>query len=158
VSEQTARPRVFGSLAELAAAAGQVLGHSRWHGVTQARIDAFAAATDDHQWIHVDPERASHGPFGASVAHGYLTLSLLPMLVSEVYVVEGVAMGADYGANKLRFPAPVRVGSRVRAAVELVDVSPTPQGLRTIQRVTVELDGSDKPACVMESVSLYVAG
>ena len=107
--------RVFDSVASLRAAAGEHLGYSDWHAVTQEQINQFADATGDHQWIHVDPELAAKGPFGTTVAHGYLTLSLIPMLVSEILRVDGVRMGINYGTNKVRFPAPLPVGSRVRA-------------------------------------------
>jgi acyl dehydratase len=148
--------KVFNGIAELEAAVGTHLGYSDWHAVTQEQIDTFAAATGDHQWIHVDPERAARGPFGSTIAHGYLTLSLVPMLAWAVYRVEGIAMGVNYGANKVRFPAPVPVGSKVRAGIELVSVSPGGSGYQVIARVTVELAGSDKPACVVETVSILV--
>ena len=107
--------KVFESVDELRAAAGEHLGYSDWHTVDQAQVTAFAEATGDRQWIHVDPERAAQGPFGTTVAHGYLTLSLLPMLVSQVYRVTGVRMGLNYGLNRVRFPAPLPTGSQVRA-------------------------------------------
>src|SRR5436190_80883 len=106
--------RIFESLAELHEAVGEHLGYSGWHRIEQSRIDAFADATGDRQWIHVDPERAAHGPFGGTIAHGYLTLSLLPMLVAQIYRVSGVRMGVNYGLNRVRFPAPVPVDSLVR--------------------------------------------
>jgi acyl dehydratase len=148
--------RVFDGLASLAAAAGEHLGHSAWHEVTQEQIDLFAQATGDHQWIHVDPARAAAGPFRTTIAHGFLTLSLVPMLAREVYEVRGLAMGVNYGCNKVRFPAPVPVGSRVRAGVELVTVTPASLGVQVTTRVTVEIDGSDKPACVAETVAVMV--
>ncbi|MEU1430808.1 MaoC family dehydratase [Nocardia sp. NPDC005746] len=148
--------RVFEGLPELEKAVGTHLGYSDWHTVTQLQIDMFADATGDHQWIHVDPERAAEGPFGATVAHGFLTLSLLPMLAHGVYVVEGLSMGINYGTNKVRFPAPVPVGSWVRAGVELVSLTPTNAGVQLVSRVTVEIDGSAKPACVAEHVALLV--
>ncbi|BCP14075.1 MaoC family dehydratase [Mycobacterium paraintracellulare] len=148
--------RVFDGIAELENAVGTHLGHSDWHTVNQDQIDAFAAATGDHQWIHVDPARAAEGPFGATVAHGLLTLSLLPMLIWQVYTVEGVAMAVNYGADKLRFPSPVPVGSRVRAAVELTAVTPNKLGYQVATRVTIELDGSDKPACVADMLAVVV--
>jgi acyl dehydratase len=144
--------RTFGSLAELSAAKGEHLGYSQWHEVDQERVDLFADATGDHQWIHVDPERAKHGPFGRTIAHGFLTLSLIPELASEVYRVDGVRMGVNYGLNKVRFPAPVPVGSRVRAGVEVLDVTDVEGGIQVVNRVTVEAEGGPKPCCVAETV------
>ena len=141
---------------ELTAAVGRHLGYSEWVTIDQERIDQFAEATGDHQWIHVDPERAASGPFGAPIAHGYLTLSLIPMLVWQIYEVRGTKMGVNYGANKVRFPSPVPVGSRVRAGVELTSVTESAAGLQVVARVTVERDGADKPACVAETVSVVV--
>jgi acyl dehydratase len=149
--------RVFNGIAELEAAAGSHLGHSDWHTVTQDQIDTFARATGDHQWIHVDPEQAAQGPFGSTIAHGYLTLSLVPMLVWQVYKVEGVRMGVNYGADKLRFPAPVPVDSKVRAGVELISVTPGAAGHQVKARVTIEREGGDKPVCVVDTVSIVVA-
>jgi acyl dehydratase len=148
--------RVFDGIADLEKAVGTHLGHSEWHTVNQDQIDAFAAATGDHQWIHVDPARAAEGPFGSTVAHGFLTLSLVPMLTWQVYTVEGVTMAVNYGADKLRFPSPVPVGSRVRAAVELTSVTPNKLGYQVATRVTIELDGSDKPACVVDMLAVVV--
>jgi acyl dehydratase len=148
--------RVFDGIADLEKAVGTHLGHSEWHTVNQHQIDAFAAATGDHQWIHVDPAKAAEGPFGSTVAHGFLTLSLVPMLTWQVYKVEGVKMAVNYGADKLRFPAPVPVGSRVRAAVELTSVTPNKLGYQVGTRVTIELDGSDKPACVADMLAVVV--
>jgi acyl dehydratase len=148
--------RVFDGVAELEEAVGTHLGHSEWHTVNQDQIDAFAAATGDHQWIHVDPAKAAEGPFGSTVAHGFLTLSLVPMLTWQVYTVEGVTMAVNYGADKLRFPSPVPVGSRVRAAVELTSVTPNKLGYQVATRVTIELDGSDKPACVADMLAVVV--
>ena len=149
--------RVFANLEELAAAKDEHLGHGGWHEITQAEINLFADATGDHQWIHVDLEKAAAGPFGAPVAHGYLTLSLIPMLVRDVYTVQGLKMGVNYGLNKVRFPSPVVVGSRVRAGVELVEVTAAAQGSQSVARVTVEIDGNPKPACVAETVTLLLA-
>jgi acyl dehydratase len=150
-----AEPRVFTSAEELRAAVGEELGVSAWLEVDQRRVDLFAEATGDHQWIHVDPERAKDGPFGTTIAHGYLTLSLLPALVPQVLRVEGVRMGSNYGVNKVRFPAPVPVGSRLRGRVELADVAEAGGGVQIVARVTVEREGGDKPVCVAESVSRY---
>lgn len=146
--------RVFTSVGELDAAKGEHLGYSDWHTVTQQQVDTFADATLDHQWIHVDAERAAQGPFGTTIAHGYLTLSLLPALAAEVYRVEGVSMGINYGSNKVRFPAVVPVGSRVRDGIEVSDVADVPAGKQVVLRHVVEIEGGDKPACVAETVSL----
>lgn len=148
--------RIFNGIEELEAAVGTHLGFSEWHTVDQKQIDLFADATGDHQWIHIDPEKAQEGPFGTTVAHGFLTLSLLPMLASQVYRVEGVKMGVNYGANKLRFPSPVPVDSRIRAGVELLAVTPSSLGYQVAARVTIERDGGDKPACVVESLAVVV--
>ncbi|WOC12665.1 MaoC family dehydratase [Gordonia sp. MP11Mi] len=146
--------KILNGRAELEAAVGTHLGYSDWLQIDQERIDRFAEATGDHQWIHVDPERAAAGPFGSTIAHGYLTLSLIPMLSGQVYSVEGTTMGVNYGSNKVRFPSPVPVGSRVRAGVEVVSVTATGAGLQVVNRVTVEREGSDKPSCVAETVSV----
>jgi acyl dehydratase len=148
--------RVLDGIGELECAIGTHLGHSEWHTVTQQQVDLFADATGDHQWIHVDPERAAERPFGTTIAHGYLTLSLVPMLAAEVYRVDGVRMSVNYGANKLRFPSPVPVGSRVRAGVELVSVTPGSGGYQVVPRVTIEREGGDKPACVVDTVCVLV--
>lgn len=148
--------RIFADLDELAAAKGEQLGHGDWLEVTQDRIDQFADATGDHQWIHVDTDRAKDGPFGTTIAHGYLTLSLIPMLGKQIYQVNGITMGINYGLGKVRFPSVVPVGSRVRAGAELVDVSDRPQGKQATVRLTVEIEGGDKPACVAETIVLYV--
>jgi acyl dehydratase len=142
--------RVFTGLDDLRAATGTRLGVSEWSTVDQSQIDLFADATLDHQWIHVDPARAEDGPFGTTIAHGFLTLSLLPHLVEQVYAVEGARMGVNYGVNRLRFTAPVPVGSRVRAVVELVDVVDVAGGVQLTLGVTVELEGSPRPALVAE--------
>ncbi|THA27159.1 MaoC family dehydratase [Streptomyces sp. RKND-216] len=150
-----AEPRVFTSAEELRAAVGEELGASDWLEVDQKRVDLFADATGDHQWIHVDPERAADGPFGGTIAHGYLTLSLLPAFVPQVIRVDGVRMGINYGVNKVRFPAPVPVGSRLRARAELTDVSDVDGGVQLTTKVTIERDGGAKPVCVAESVSRF---
>ncbi len=149
--------KVFHGIEQLQKAVGTHLGFSDWHTVTQEQIDRFAEATGDHQWIHVDRERAQGGPFGTTIAHGYLTLSLVPMLTWQVYTVQGPRMGVNYGSNKVRFPSPVPVGSRVRAGVELVQILETPAGHQLTTRVTVEREGGDKPACVVEALSVLVA-
>ncbi|MGN9768592.1 MaoC family dehydratase [Micromonospora sp. SD12] len=145
--------RTFDSLDELAAAVGQTLGPGPWQRIDQGRVDLFADATDDHQWIHLDPERAATGPYGGTIAHGYLTLSLLPALAGRLYRVRGVRMGVNYGLNRVRFPAPVRVGTAVRAVATIVEVSPVAGGVQLVTAVTVECDAGGKPVCVAETVS-----
>jgi acyl dehydratase len=132
-------------------AAGDTFGPSSWIEVDQAKIDAFADATGDHQWIHVDPERAAAGPFGTTIAHGYLTLSLLPVASDEVIPREG-RMGINYGLNRVRFPAPVPVGSRVRTRFEIVSIEPFEGGAQMTMTATVEREGEEKPVCVAEVV------
>ncbi|MBA3990846.1 MAG: MaoC family dehydratase [Propionibacteriales bacterium] len=151
--------RVFNSAAELSAAVGEHLGHSDWVLVDQARIDAFAEATGDDQWIHVNPRRAASGPFGTTIAHGYLTLSLVPVLVGSLIDYAGWDVKVNYGSNKVRFPMPVPVDSRVRAGVEVAAVAPVPAGLQVAMRVTVDIEGPDgvrldKPALVAETLTL----
>ena len=148
--------RTFHGISELEQAVGTHLGWSDWHTITQEQVDLFAQATGDHQWIHVDPERAAGGPFGTTIAHGYLTLSMVPKLVWEVYRVEDITFALNYGSNKVRFPAPVPVGAQVRGGVELVSLTPTAAGVQSVARVTVEVQGSDKPGCVAETVSVLV--
>ncbi|HVU78497.1 MAG TPA: MaoC family dehydratase [Gaiellaceae bacterium] len=133
---------------------GDVYGPSSWVEVPQERIDAFADATGDRQWIHVDPERAKDGPFGTTIAHGYLTLSLLPVASYEVVPRQG-GMAINYGLNKVRFPAPVPVGSRVRATFEVIDLDEQDWGGQATMRATVERAGGDKPVCVAETVFRY---
>jgi len=149
--------KTFESLADLAACAGQDVVVSDWFTVTQQHIDQFASATGDHQWIHVDPERAKAGPFGTTIAHGYLTLSLLAGLTDLSLTVNGVRMGINYGLNKVRFIAPVPANSRVRARMHLLEATPIEGGLQFAWRCTIELEGSDKPACVAEPLSRYYA-
>jgi len=148
--------RVFTDLDEFASARGQTLGTTPWHTLTQERVNLFADATDDHQWIHVDPERAAEGPFGTTIVHGFLTLSLLPWLSTQIYRVDGVRMGINYGLNKVRFPNPVTVGSRVRGVAELIDVTDVDGGKQAVVRYTIEIDGEKKPACVAEFVSRLI--
>lgn len=147
---------VFRNIDELLAAEGRELGHTEWLEMTQERVNLFAEATGDHQWIHVDPERAARTPFGGCIAHGYLTLSLIPKLGADIYRVEGLRMGINYGLNKVRFPQPVTVGSRIRASAELVSVTDTPNGKQAVVRWTIEIEGAEKPACVAETVALLV--
>ncbi|MRJ75864.1 dehydratase [Aeromicrobium sp. SMF47] len=145
-------PRVFDSLDKFKAAAGEELGTSEWLTVTQEQINTFADATGDHQWIHVDPERAAQGPFGGTIAHGYLTLSLLPVFGSQIYDIRGLAFGMNYGANKVRFPSPVPVGSRLRATATLVDTKDIAIGTQVIINFVIEREGADKPVCIAEVV------
>ena len=147
--------RIFKGTAELLAAAGEELGTSDWHVIDQERINEFAKATGDFQWIHVDTERAAASPFGSTIAHGLLTLSLLPVIVGQVYRVEGVQHGLNYGFNKVRFPAPVPVGSKVRGSVKLLEVTDVPGGVQVVAGVTVEREGSAKPVCAAEWVSRF---
>jgi acyl dehydratase len=147
----------FASVADLRESVGKHLGYSDWHVIDQDRVNLFADATGDHQWIHVDPERARSGPFGGAIAHGFLTLSLIPLFMAEVYAVEGVRMAVNYGLNKVRFPAVLPVGRRARGGLELVEVSDVEGGVQVVARVTVEVEGGEKPCCVAESVArLYV--
>jgi acyl dehydratase len=134
---------------------GDHLGYSEWHEVTQEQVNRFAEATGDHQWIHVDVERAKAGPFGGPIAHGYLTLSLTPALLDEVLHVSGVAMGINYGLNKLRFPSPVPVGSKVRAGATVAEVEDVAGGVQVALAVTFEIEGGAKPACVAEVLFRY---
>ncbi|WP_326696721.1 MaoC family dehydratase [Streptomyces sp. NBC_01754] len=150
-----AEPKIFTSVQQLRDAVGEELGHSDWLEVDQKRIDLFAEATGDHQWIHVDPERAAAGPFGGTIAHGYLTLSLLPVLVPQVFRVEGVKMGINYGTDKVRFPSTVPVGSRLRATAVLRSVEEAGGGVQVTALVTIGREGGGKPVCVAESVSRY---
>jgi acyl dehydratase len=150
--------RVFGSLAEFTNAAGEEIGASEWHEITQERINAFADATGDHQWIHIDPDRAAAGPFGHTIAHGFLTLSMLSVLSGEIYRIEGLAMAVNYGLDRVRFPAPVPVGARIRATSVLRETKETSLGVLAYSRVTVHAEGHEKAVCVADTVTLYVAG
>jgi acyl dehydratase len=150
-------PTVFESPADLKSAVGQHLGTSEWLEITQDRIDRFADATGDHQWIHVDPERARQGPFGATIAHGYLTQSLVNYFLPQIVEVRGISMGINYGADRLRFPAPVPVGSRVRGGAELLEVETVKGGaIQAKVRVTIEIEGQERPGCVIDVISRYV--
>ena len=149
---------IANGLDELKGLAGADLGHSGWLEVTQERVNTFADATGDHQWIHVDPEKAAAGPFGGTIAHGYLTLSLVIPLFGELLEVRGVAMGINYGLNKVRFPAPVPVGGRVRLAAILGAVEDA--GVNAVQAVvdfTMEAEGADKPSCAAQAIYRYYA-
>jgi acyl dehydratase len=146
------------TIAELPQLKGQELGTSDWIEITQERVDTFADATGDHQWIHVDVERARReSPFGGPIAHGYLTLSLTNQLLPEVVEVRGISSGINYGADKVRFPAPVPVGSRVRASVRLDAADDVPGGVHTTMTIVVEIEGAEKPACIVESLSRWLS-
>jgi acyl dehydratase len=145
--------KTYAHLAELAALEGQPLGTSDWVHIEQDRIDRFAQATGDHQWIHVDPARAAAGPFGAPIAHGFLTLSLLPMLFESGFAIADVRMGVNYGLNRVRFVTPVKVGSRLRAHFRLLKYEPLEGGAQLTVEATIELEGAPRPACVAETVS-----
>jgi acyl dehydratase len=142
----------FSSVHALREAAGADLGYSDWVLVDQDRVNGFAEATGDFQWIHVDVERAKNGPFGGTIAHGYLTLALVVPLMADLFRVEGVRMGINYGVNKVRFPAPLPVGSKVRAHGEVLSVEEVTGGVQVTNRVTVEREGGEKPVCVAETV------
>jgi len=141
---------------ELKGKAGEHLGYSDWHDVSQDQVNLFADATGDHQWIHVDPDRArKESPFGGPIAHGYLTLSLAPALLPQILQVQGISMGVNYGCNKVRFPSPVPVGSRVRAGALLASVEDVAGGAQVTMDVTFEVEGQEKPACVAQVVYRY---
>ena len=144
--------RSFETIAELKDLLGQEIGVSDWIAVTQERIQLFADATNDHQWIHLDPERAKAGPFGTTIAHGFLTLSLLPEMAASAFTVREARMGVNYGLNKVRFPAPVPSGSRLRGHFKLVGYEPLEGGAQITVQVTMEREGSDKPVCIAESI------
>ena len=143
----------YDTLASLQALVGQDIGSSSWVTISQAQINQFAQATGDHQWIHTDPVRAAAGPFGSTVAHGFLTLSLVPMLFDSGFAIADVKMGVNYGLNRVRFTAPVPAGGRVRGRFLLLSFEPLPGGAQLTVQVTIELEGSAKPACVAETVS-----
>ena len=148
--------RTFSSLDDVSAAAGSDVGTSRWLTIDQDLICAFADATGDQQWIHVDEDRAAAGPFGTTVAHGFLILSLLPRLTAEVFSLETPGARLNYGANKVRFPSPVKVGSRIRATATFLSLTDVPAGKQLVTRYTVEIEGHPKPACVAETVALLL--
>lgn len=145
----------FEQPAALLAAVGQHLGYSQWLEIDQQRINLFADATGDHQWIHVDPERAAQGPFGTTIAHGYLTLSLANLFLPEILEVHNVSMGVNYGCEKVRFPAPVPVGSRVRGGGELISAEEVKGGVQAVVRMTIDIEGGDRPACVIDTISRF---
>jgi acyl dehydratase len=150
-------PGLVTDLAGLRDHVGDHLGWTDWREITQDQVDLFAEATEDHQWIHVDPERAAASPFGGTIAHGYLTLSLVAPMMRELLLVEGVSWGINYGLDRVRFPAPVPVGSRIRAGAELADVRELAGGVQSKFVVTFELEGADKPACVAEVLVRHYA-
>ena len=148
---------IFNHPSELKESVGKQLGVSEWLEIDQARIDTFADATGDHQWIHVDPERAKDGAFGSTIAHGYLTLSLVNKFLPEIIDVRGISMGVNYGSDRLRFPAPVPVVARIRGSAELIKVEDVKgNAVQSTVRVTVEIEGSDRPACIIDTISRYV--
>ena len=148
---------IFENPDEVLGAVGKHLGYGPWFEVTQDRINAFAEATGDHQWIHIDPERAEEeSPYKATIAHGYLTLSITNMFLSDIVKVKNISMGINYGVNKVRFPAPVLSGSEIRVGVELAAAEEIEGGVQAIKKITVEVKGQEKPACVAESVSRYM--
>ena len=149
--------RTFESIDDLMGAKGETLGTSSWVEITQDSVNLFADATGDHQWIHVDPDKAAQGPFGGTIAHGFMTLSLLPRLMAEMYTVNGVKLAINYGLNKVRFPAPVPVGSKVRAVSTATGAESLPNDtLQITVSTTVEIEGGAKPACVAESILRYI--
>lgn len=147
--------RVFASPRDLLGGAGTSLGPTEWLAIDQQRIDRFAEATDDRQWIHVDPERAADGPFGRTIAHGYLTLSLANKFLPELLDVRGFSHGVNVGTDRIRFLAPVPVGSRIRGRGEIVGAEEIKGAIQSVVRITIELDGSDKPACIVDTISRY---
>ena len=151
-------PRHIESIEALKGLIGEHLGYSEYMDVSQERVNEFAEATGDFQWIHIDVERANAGPFGGPIAHGYLTLSLGPVLLPQAFTVGGIAMGVNYGANKVRFIAPVKVGSQIRAGFKLLTVEDTAGGARVTLETTFECEGASKPSCVAEVIYQYFAG
>lgn len=148
--------RTFESPTELKSHVGEPLGESDWLEITQDRINTFADATGDHQWIHVDEERAKKGPFGAPIAHGYLTASLAAYFLPRIVEVRGISMGVNYGCDKIRFPAPVKVGAKVRGSAVLTSVEETKDGgIQAKITLTIEIEGSERPGCVIETISRY---
>jgi len=149
--------RVYASIAEFAAAVGEELGTTDWIEIDQERIDLFADATGDHQWIHVDPGRAAKGPFRGTIAHGFLTLSMLPVVMNSLYRVDGVSMAVNYGLDKVRFPAPVPVGAKIRGSSRVESTQQLDGAVQGTIATTIEIDGSDRPACVVQSIVRYYA-
>lgn len=148
--------RAFSSVDDLAGVIGKDLGFSDWLTVSQEAVQLFADATGDQQWIHTDPVRAATGPFGSTIAHGYFTLALIPRLVEQIYRIDGVKLVINYGLERLRFPAVVPVGSAIRARATIISVEDVPSGTRVTDRVTIEVENNDKPACIAETISIYL--
>jgi len=146
---------IFHSAEELRAAAGREAGPTDWITVEQSRVDEFADATDDHQWIHVEPARAASGPFGTTIAHGYLTLSLVNFFLPDLVRVEGAKMGVNYGTNKVRFPDAVKVGARIRGRAQVLEATDVPGGVQIVVRITIEIEGGERPACVADTISRF---
>ena len=146
---------VIESPADLYDLVGQTLGPSPSMEITQARIDQFAEATGDHQWIHVDPDMAAKGPFGATIAHGYLTMSLAAKFMPEIIEVKGISMGVNYGTEKTRFPSPVRVGSKLSATGTVLSVKEAKGGIKMVFQIVIQAEGAEKPACIVDSISVY---
>lgn len=146
---------IFETPHALKSAVGKHLGYSPWMTMEQERVDQFADATNDHQWIHVDVERAKTGPFGATIAHGYLTLSLVSSFMTQIFEVRGFEFAVNYGTNKVRFPNAVKVGARIRGGAEVISVEESKGGILSVVRVTVEIEGEERPGCIAEPVSLY---
>jgi len=145
----------FEKPADLLDAVGKHLGFSDWEAVDQQRIDQFANATGDHQWIHVDPDKAAEGPFGKTIAHGYLTLSMANLFLPQVMQVDNTSMGVNYGCEKVRFPSPVPVGSRIRGGGEVMSAEEVKGGIQVVVRMTIEIEGADRPACVVDTISRF---
>ena len=145
----------FENPADLLDAVGKHLGFSDWEAVDQPRIDQFANATGDHQWIHVDPDKAADGPFGKTIAHGYLTLSMANLFLPQVMQVDNTSMGVNYGCEKVRFPSPVPVGSRIRGGGEVMSAEEVKGGIQVVVRMTIEIEGADRPACVVDTISRF---
>ncbi|MDG2046689.1 MAG: MaoC family dehydratase [Halioglobus sp.] len=146
---------VFHNPAALLVAVGQHLGFSDWETITQQRINQFADATGDYQWIHVNPEKAAQGPFGKTIAHGYLTLSMANLFLPQIMQVDNTSMGINYGCEKVRFPAAVPVGSRIRGGGEIISAEEVKGGVQVVVRMTIEIDGGDRPACVLDTISRF---
>tara|TARA_B110000438_G_C15766830_1_gene630013 strand:- start:330 stop:782 length:453 start_codon:yes stop_codon:yes gene_type:complete len=147
---------IFKKSNDLLEAVGRHLGYSEWIEVDQKRIDLFADATGDKQWIHTDPQRAAEGPFGKTIAHGYLTLSLTNFLLPQIFEVQGISMGVNYGTDRVRFPSPLLVDSLVRVSADLLEVKEIEGGVQTLVRATIEISGEEKPACVVDSLSRFI--
>ncbi len=155
MKEQVLANKQFATAETLLAAEGTDLGTTQWLTIDQERVNQFADATGDHQWIHVDPERAAEGPFGGCIAHGYLTLSLVNLFLPQLIDVQNLKMGVNYGCDKVRFPSPVPVGSRIRGRGEIIRTEQVKQSIQATIRVSVEIEGSDRPGCVIDTISRY---